>query len=102
MFDGPADAPVDMPLLLRPGRGRSHLLTRRIVGALLALLVIGSLTASSAGADTQAQLNAAKAQLDRLTSQIDSENQQLARLQPQLDVLAGQPRRQSRRTWDSK
>jgi peptidoglycan LD-endopeptidase LytH len=89
VFDASADDQVDMRLRLRPGRGQSQQVTRPIAGALLAFLLLASFVATRAGADTQSQLDAAKAELSRLDSEITSQNKQLGVLQSQLDALAG-------------
>ena len=80
-----------MRTLTRTGRGPSPSISRALLGAACAFLLVGAVAASSAGAaPTGSKLAAAKDRLARLEREIAAENTQLKGMQGQLNVLASQ------------
>jgi peptidoglycan hydrolase CwlO-like protein len=74
---------------MRPGRGPSPSVVRALVGGAIAILLVGAVITTSAGASpTRSRLASAKDRLARLERQISAENAQLRTMQGKLNVLA--------------
>ncbi len=68
-------------------RGRLGAVARRLIGVSLALALVAAF-APGAGADTKAELDAAKARLTQIGREVDAQHAVLARLQAEANALA--------------